>query len=383
MKSIMVLFHCQANTGYAIGPLEETFFKMAMELCDRDLTRIHFAYPSMKNGPSPTLPRNFSQYTIVDVLSNDSDHWNSAEKYIRAHEIDTVFGFDQPVHLPIYRYFRRGGVKHFVSYWGAPMSSWNPLPIRILKRLGVIFRRGGPNRYIFESNGMASLATNGRGVPSSWTTVVPLGIDTERFRPNHEDAGYIYEKLQIPRRRRIIFYSGHMEARKGIAVIMETANLLHMNRAADDWHFVLCGNKLDESVPYEAMLSDQSRAHVTFAGYRTDTAVLQRGCYCGVIASTGWDSFPRSALEMQGSGLPLIVSDLAGIKETVDAGKTGYVVKAGDAPALAREISNLLDNPAQRDLVSRAARTRIEENYTLAIQLKNLTNAVRAAISGK
>jgi glycosyltransferase involved in cell wall biosynthesis len=381
MKSILILLHCESNTGYAIGPLERTFYEMALKLCGGDASRIHFSYPSMKKGPSPTLPSEFKQYAVIDPNRVDAEHCAAAEQYIRDHDIDTIFGFDQPVFQPIYRYFRRAGVKGFISYWGAPMSSMNNWALRLVKRAGVMLRPEGPDHYIFESRGMATLAVKGRGIPSRRVSVVPLGVDCDRFRPDPADAQYVYESAGIPKQRRIFFYCGHMEPRKGVAVIMRAANHLSRSRQVDDWHVLLCGNKGDESVPYEKMLTDEARAHVTFAGYRSDLERLYRGCYAALIMSTGWDSFPRSGMEVQASGLPLFVSDLKGINESVQDGVTGLVLKAGDAEALASAMTRLLDDREWRDNLSLKARRRIEENFTLGKQLSELTHLVAAIVS--
>lgn len=381
MKSILILLHCQSNTGYAIGPLEKTFYDMAGELCDHDSSRIHFAYPSMSKGPSPTLPSEFNQYTIIDTARTDADHGLAAERYIRDHDIDTVFGFDQGVHLPVYKYLRRGGVRRFISYWGAPMSSINNWAIRFVKRTGVRLRIHGPDHYIFESRGMSEFAIKGRGIPARRVSIVPLGVDIDRFRPDPTDAQYVYEQIAIPKSRRIFFYSGHMEPRKGVAVIMNAANRLTESRDQDDWHILLCGNKGDESRQYEQMLTAEARTRVTFAGYRSDLEILCRGCYAAMIMSTGWDSFPRTGMEVQASGLPLIVSDLRGINESVQDSVTGLVLKAGDADALASAMSRLLDDRAWRDQLSRQARLRIERDFTIQKQLLTLTDVVRRVVS--
>lgn len=381
MKSILILLHCESNTGYAIGPLEKVFFEMALALCQENRSRIHFSYPSMRRGPSPTLPADFKQYAVIDTANVDAEHCMAAERYIREHDIDTVFGFDQPVFLPIHRYFRRGGVKHFISYWGAPMSSMNNWAVRFVKRIEVGLRSSGPDHYIFESRGMAELAVKGRGIPASRVSVVPLGIDAGRYRPDPANAQYVYDCIGIPKQQRIFFYSGHMEARKGVAVIMKAANSLSRLRAKDDWHILLCGNKGDESREYEQMLTDEARTRVTFGGYRSDLEILCRGCYAALIMSTGWDSFPRTGLEVQASGLPLIVSDLRGINESVQDGVTGLILKAGDPEALAGAMSRLLEDSAWRDRLSLQARARIENEFTIQKQLFALTDVVRRVVS--
>lgn len=380
MKSILILLHCESNTGYAIGPLENTFFEMARSLCDDDISRIHFAYPSMRNGPSSSLPESFEQYAVIDARSEDLKHCLSAEHYLRKNNIDTVFGFDQPVNRRIYRHFRRAGVRRFISYWGAPMSSINGWLIRALKRLEVGLHKNGPDHYIFESKGMAEFAVLGRGIAAKQTSIVPLGVDIRRFRPNANDCHYVYKQLNIPEERKIFFYAGHMEARKGVAVIMRAANILSEARGRSDWHIVICGNKPGESAVYEHMLSAGASRHVTFGGYRADLDKLCRGCYAAMIMSTGWDSFPRSALEVQASGLPLLVSDLRGISESVEDGETGLILKAGDAGALAAALVRLLEDPAWRDKLAKQARARIENKFTLEKQLNDLIGVVRDVV---
>src|SRR5690606_30665190 len=124
------------------------------------------------------------------------------------------------------------------------------------------------------------------------------------------DAGYIYDAFGIPRHRRIFFYSGHMEPRKGVHIIMRAARRLAEQRPQDDWHIVLLGNQAGEEERLLRELGDgAARDRVTFGGYRDDIERLHRGCHAGIIASTGWDSLTMSAIEMQASGLPLIVSN--------------------------------------------------------------------------
>jgi glycosyltransferase involved in cell wall biosynthesis len=380
MKSILILLHCGSNTGYAIGPLERTFYEMAVELCNGDETRVHFGYPTMAAGPSPTLPAHFSRYLIIDTQSANSSDAERVSQYISKHNIDTIFGFDQPVDRPMYRALRAAGVTRFVSYWGAPMSSIKALPVLLLKRLQVALLRQGPDHYVFESRGMADTAVYGRGIAARKTSVVPLGVDTEHFSPAGSNDGYLHQTFSIPADRKVFFYSGHMEPRKGVATIMQAANVLVASRKACDWHIVLLGNKGTEHLPYQQMLTGGAAAHVTFGGYRNDIHLLQREAYAAVIASTGWDSFPRSGVECQASGLPLIVSDLPGLNESIQSGITGFHFPTADAQALADVLVKLLDNPALRDRLSAGARQRVIEGYSLAVQQRQLVAVMRQVL---
>jgi glycosyltransferase involved in cell wall biosynthesis len=339
------------------------------------MSRIHFAYPSMRKGRPSTLPSNFNQYVEIDSTRRDSTHGAAIESYVRSHKIDVLFGFDQPASLPSYIHFRRGGIKQFISYWGAPMSSIsNPLKLG-LKRLEVMLLRNGPNRYIFESKGMQETATRGRGIASSKTHVVHLSVDTAQFYPASEDYSYVYETFAIPLQRKIFLYSGHMEQRKGVWVIMDAANHLAAHRAESDWHILLLGNQTGEEQWLLDRLSPQAKSHVTFGGYRDDINRLHRGCYSGIIASTGWDSLTCSALEMQASGLPLIASDLPGLNEAAPPELTHLLFKPGDCAQLANLMDTLLDAPHEQQKASAIALDRIQKQFTIPQQIENLVAA--------
>jgi glycosyltransferase involved in cell wall biosynthesis len=101
------------------------------------------------------------------------------------------------------------------------------------------------------------------------------------------------------------------------------------------------------------------------------------GCYAAVIASTGWDSFPRSSLEMAASGLPVLVSDLAGLNETIDNGQTGLLFTPGDHIDLADKIEYLADNTETRNAYSVKGRERITNYFTQDIQRNNLLDAIK------
>ncbi|PZN33941.1 MAG: hypothetical protein DIU71_03830 [Proteobacteria bacterium] len=379
MKSILVLFHCASNTGYAIATLEKVFFEMARALVGGDEARIHFGYPSMARGPSPAMPDDFRQYLVLDTRSKDPDHRRQVHDYLRRHEIDTIFGFDQPVSMPMYRHLRRAGIERFVSYWGAPMSSvFGPIK-RSLKRLEVALRRHGPDHYIFESYGMAETAIRGRGIPRRKVSVVHLGVDTEVFRPDPADADYPFRELGICRSRKIFFFSGHMEPRKGVRTIMRAARILAERRRQADWHMLLLGNAPGEERRLLAELggNKKAREHVTFGGYRHDLARIHRGCYAGIIASTGWDSLTMSSIEMQSSGLPLLLSNLPGLNEAIEDGVSGLLFPPGDALALANTIERLLDDPALRERLAQGARQRVESRFTKEIQHHRLVELMR------
>lgn len=374
-NAILVIFHCSTNNGYSIKLWEQVFWDMAHRLVGSH-DRIHFSYASMSGGAPRNLPEK-CQVLHFDPADDSAESLRKIADYIRQHGIDLAFGFDQPVRRPSYRALRSAGIRKFVSYWGAPISDYYQGWKLLARRLEVRLARHQPDSYIFQCKAMADQAVNGRGLRRSRVRICESGIDHQRFHPAPSRTQYAHEAFGIPQQRRIIYYSGHFEERKGVAVLIRTAIELVDKRKRTDVHFLLLGNKGDGAQPYQQMLSGTAaQSHVTFGGYRNDTAELLQSAYIGTLPTTGWDSFPVSGMEMASAGLPMLVSRLQGLPEMIEAGVTGESFPKGDHVALADNIERLLNDPELCASYSKAARARIEGFFTQQHVTDRISRAV-------
>lgn len=384
MISSLFLIPFGTNVGYAIAALESLFFAAGVELADGDASFVHFAYSGFQKGHPKSLPTSFSNLVELNyssTLSKEALQVNitRAASYVQKHGIRFVMFFDiQPVH-PIVLPLRRAGATAIVSYWGAPMSSLMPGWKLALKRLEVALSRSRLDGLIFESEAMAQTATKGRGVPGHMIDVVPLGIDAHLYKPGPVD--YVYQVFPFPPSRRVVIYSGHMERRKGVHILVEAAIELLVKRKRKDVCFLLCGNKDSESEEYEQLYQGMGiEAFVKFGGYRDDLSKIYPSCFCGVIPSSGWDSFPRTSLEMAAAGLPVIGSRLGGLPEAIVEGATGLLFESGDPQQLADRIETLLERPELAAKLGCAGRERCVSELNLDVQFRRLCAAFRRHI---
>lgn len=365
--AILIMIHCEEDTGYAISSLEFVFHQAAL-LAGYTEKSIFWAYNGLKDvGARNKIDCNYR-----------NPNQNALIPYLLRNNIQTVVAFDLGYPAKVINLLKNNGVKKIVSYWGASMSSVNFGVKLQIKKLEFLLRRNKPDHFIFESEAMRHTATHGRGVASSATSVLYLGVDTKKFSPNYGQDFYAHENLSIPKNKKIIFYSGHMEERKGIRTIINAAIHLAETGTLDDIHFVLCGNKGCEAKTYTDMLTGTAaESHVTFAGYRNDIAALMRSAAIGVIASTGWDSFTMSSVEMMASGLPLIISNLQGLSETIENEKNGFLVKPGDATELAKKINLLCSDHTLAKTFSEHSRQRAEKHFSVALQVKKMAEILK------
>ncbi|MEX0623693.1 glycosyltransferase [Saccharospirillum sp.] len=374
---MMVLFHCESNPGYAASSHEHTFLDVARHFTD-DMSQIHYAYANLEGGMTPSLPCDLSNIIQLDTQWSDSSQLEAIENYIKSNKITRLLGFDQPVSHPAYQALRKGGIQTFVSYWGAPMSSINSGIKLILKKIEVSARRYGPDHYIFQSDGMRDTAVKGRGIPASKTSIVKTGIDTEKYSPASTKHDYAHKCFDIPRNRKIVVFSGHMERRKGVHVILQAARVLTQDLNYKDVQFLILGNRPGEKEGFVEYLQDATvNEHITFGGYRNDVPNLLKSCSVGMIASTEWDSFPMSSLEMASTALPLVVSDLPGLNEAITE-DTGLKFTTNDYVAAANTLHKLLNSQDLLAIMGENGRKRVQKDFSKAAQAKGIVRIFEA-----
>ena len=82
-----------------------------------------------------------------------------------------------------------------------------------------------------------------------------------------------------------------------------------------------------------------------------------------------------AALEAMALGMPVIASDVGGLREIMDDGITGFLVPPGDSHSLAMRISGLARDPSLRASVGEAARAHVAKNFSMEKE----SNAIKSA----
>ena len=73
------------------------------------------------------------------------------------------------------------------------------------------------------------------------------------------------------------------------------------------------------------------------------------------------ESFGLAALEAMASYVPVVATNVGGLPEVVDHGKTGYLERVGDTAAMAKDVLEILTTPGLRFEMGRLARAKAEQ----------------------
>ena len=122
------------------------------------------------------------------------------------------------------------------------------------------------------------------------------------------------------------------------------------------------------------------KGRVDFLGDRSDVPTLLANSQVFALGSN-WEGLPISILEAMRAGLPVVASDVGGVREEVVEGQTGFLFPPGDVGAARDRIGSLLADPTLRNRMGAAGRRRYEELFSLEHMLEK-TLAVYRMILG-
>lgn len=89
---------------------------------------------------------------------------------------------------------------------------------------------------------------------------------------------------------------------------------------------------------------------------------------------------PVAVLEAGASGLPVVSTRHAGIKDVVIHGETGFLVEEGDINGMAEYMIKLAQNPLLAGKMGRQARERIYSKFSMEKSISNLWNIIESEI---
>ena len=131
-----------------------------------------------------------------------------------------------------------------------------------------------------------------------------------------------------------------------------------------DWRLEWIGGGPDQPVAERLCAEIGLADRVRFLGDRNDVAHRLAAAQLFVLP-TRWEGFPRSILEAMRAGLPVVATDVGGVRESISHGTTGLRVPRSKPDDLRDALRTLIEDPTKRVRMGRAGRRTYESRFTL------------------
>jgi glycosyltransferase involved in cell wall biosynthesis len=226
------------------------------------------------------------------------------------------------------------------------------------------------DRLIAVSHATKSEMVNG-GVPANKITVLHNGIDTDAW----SRAGVkttLRDELQLLDAFPVIGYVGRITPEKDLETWLRAAAILAEKFPRARFLLVGDGKENNAQQGLDNLAKTLGiRDNVIFAGYRRQLLPVY-AAFDVFFLSSRREGLPNSLLEAMAMRLPVVTSDVAGARELVVDGETGFVLPQGDVRGMAEALLNLANRGEVRMRLAQAGRERVEKEFSFAHRLQKI-----------
>jgi glycosyltransferase involved in cell wall biosynthesis len=199
--------------------------------------------------------------------------------------------------------------------------------------------------------------------PAGKIAVIRLGLDLEqRIASNRTSLGAVRAELGVPEEGFLIGWLGRMTEIKRVDDLLAAFAALRAEGA--DAYLALVGDgplRLAlEGAAARFGIADRTR----FVGFRESVGEFY-AAFDAVALTSANEGTPVSVIEALASGLPVVSTDVGGVADVVQDGRSGFLVPAGDVPAIVRGLRRLAEDPDLRRRMGEHGRLFVVPRYSV------------------
>ncbi|AQT70336.1 Putative teichuronic acid biosynthesis glycosyltransferase TuaC [Anaerohalosphaera lusitana] len=169
--------------------------------------------------------------------------------------------------------------------------------------------------------------------------IVYNGIDVSKFQRKKDISSEVRCDLNLPQQSKLVVCVGRLIPDKSQNVLIDAApEILGCN---PDTHVLFVGDGPERSSLSDKVVRTSLEQRIHFLGTRTDVPELLLASDCFVLPSKR-EGLPGVVLEALMANLPVVATDLPGVREIQNYAPHVKIVPFGDSHALAREVSKSL-----------------------------------------
>lgn len=193
-------------------------------------------------------------------------------------------------------------------------------------------------------------------------TTIYNGIDTNIYDPERVYSS-IKEEFGINKDCLIIGNIASMDKLKGQIYLLKAMERLKIE-GFDNILCIMCGTGEEETNLKKFVYKSGLVNNVLFFGFRNDIPRVLK--IIDIMAITSFaESLSISAIEAMAMKVPVIATNVGGLPEVIDDGKTGILIPPGNVDALCEAIKYLIKNPEIRFQMGQNGRARVLGRFTI------------------
>ena len=247
---------------------------------------------------------------------------------------------------------RRAGVPHVLSgirvadrrgRWRLAVDRWT---------------EGLVEKHVCVSRGVADFCVQESGLSEEKVVVISNGVDVEKYR-DAEPADL--SEFGVPTDAEVVLAVGRLDPQKDPLLLLNAVGAIAAARPKLHLLFVGDGPLRGQVEETARRLGLESRVHL--AGWRPEIPQFLKAASLFVLPSR-WEGMPNVVLEAAAAGVPIVATETEGVREIIEPGRTGALVKTGDTEGLAEAISTALRDRSLPLQMAETLQNKVAERFT-------------------
>ena len=206
-------------------------------------------------------------------------------------------------------------------------------------------------------------------IPKDKIRLIYRGADVEKFDSRNvltaqmEDLA---DQWQLPSDKTVLLMPARLTRPKGHLVVLEALALMRHKDVVCVFVGSDHGKKDYHEQLKEKIAALDSKTTILLENHCNQMPVAYMLSDIILSASLYPEAFGRTIVEAQSMGRIVIATKHGGAMETIEDGKTGFLVPVGDAKALAECLDKVLDMaPREREIIGHRAQESVRQNFSI------------------
>lgn len=205
--------------------------------------------------------------------------------------------------------------------------------------------------------------------------VIPLGFDLLPFKEKkvsmrREER----QKLNLHNDDVAIAIVGRLAPIKNHSYFLDIAEMVLAKSDTSIKFFIVGDGPEKENIEVRVKkINEKHNNSIILTSWITDVATFNSAVDVMCLTSLN-EGTPVSLIEAQASGIPVVTTDVGGVKDIVLEGDTGFVVPLENKEMFANRVLEIANNENKREKMSQNGWNHVEEKFHYGTLVKNTTN---------
>ena len=211
--------------------------------------------------------------------------------------------------------------------------------------------------------------------------IIPLGFDLRPFNENlkekreHTRSSYALEGSDIA-----VAIIGRLVAIKNHQMFLDIIEKVNQKTRKKVVYFIVGDGEESDNIQESIKPLKEKGMDIRMTSWIKDIATFNAGMDIICLTSKN-EGTPVSLIEAQAAGIPIIATNVGGIKDIILEDKTGYIVNTDDIDGFAEKLWELIENENKRQEMSQNGWSFVKDKFQYTKLISNMDEYYKSLLN--